>query len=65
MGASSSYHLAHEFGVLETVETITPHDVIKGKNFEYYSGKRFTIIPPSFYKKYTRGYLWGFYESVE
>lgn len=65
MGASSSHHLAEDLHGLQSVKTLTDRDIIRGKNFQYYSGKRFTVIPPKYYTKYTPGYLWGFYESVE
>ena len=36
----------------------------KPKNAAYYTGERFFVVPYHLYpKQYTRGYLYGYYES--
>ncbi len=47
------------------VHTLTEYDTIKGKNFEYYNGTRFFKVSRKHYRRYTRGYLYGYYEDPE
>jgi len=35
------------------------------KNARYYDGTRFFRVPRHMYPQYTRGYFYGYYESVE
>ncbi len=35
------------------------------KNSKYYDGTRFFKVPRHMYPQYTKGYIYGYYESVE
>jgi len=42
---------------------LTEWENIGTKNFDFYSGQRFTVIPPELYLSCRRGYWYGYYES--
>ena len=39
---------------------LTEWEDIGHKNYDYYSGMRFTVIPPDLYPQCVRGYWWGY-----
>jgi len=63
MGAVESRFLMEDFSPVRNVSkehNITEWDTFKAKNWEYYSGERFTPISRSMYPQYTRGWLYGY-----
>ena len=46
---------------LSTEHHINEWDDLGTKNYAYYAGQRFTVIPSAYYTTHTRGYIWGWY----
>jgi len=64
-----SQNVVEDFAInrhLSQIHNLTEWDNVGDKNFKYYNGERFFKISRKHYpKRFTRGWLWGYYDNLE